>query len=164
MTTKETAFNPDELERDFWKDADKRAGWDDLEPGESFVTRPVTLTIELIQRFALAFGDKNPLYFDEKFASGSRFKGLIAPPSIHALMLFACTGHQYFMRTPGTVNMGQTWWINAPVRPGDTITLECRCLDKFIRKGRTIAIHDNVFRNQRGEIVCSGRGRTLRPY
>ena len=157
-------FDPESFETDFWKDAESRAGWDDLEPGQTLVSRPVTMTKEIIQRFAKAIGDENPLYFDEEYARKTRFGGLISPPSIHALFLFACTGHDHFMRTPGTVNMGQNWWLHRPVRPGDTITLECRCLDKLIRKGKTFAIHDNVFRNQHGQVVCSGRGWTMRPF
>ena len=157
-------FDPKAFEADFWKDAESRAGWDDLEPGRTLVSRPVTITKELIQRYAKAIGDENPLYFDEAFAKKTRFKGLISPPSIHALLLFACTGHDHFMRTPGTVNMGQNWWIHRPVRPGDTISLECRCLDKLARKGKIFAIHDNVFRNQHEEVVCAGRGWTMRPY
>ena len=157
-------FDPGSFETDFWKEADQRAGWDDLEPGRTLTSRPVTITREMIQRFAKSIGDENPLYFDEEYAKKTRFGGLISPPSIHALLLFACTGHDHFMRTPGTVNMGQNWWIHRPVRPGDNISLECRCLDKVIRKGKTFAIHDNVFRNQHGEVVCSGRGWTMRPY
>ena len=157
-------FKPDEFETDFWKEADVRAGWDELEPGVVLRSQPVTITKEIIQRYARSIGDENPLYFDEAFAKSTRFGGLIAPPSIHALFLFACTGHDHFMRTPGTINMGQNWWLHRPVRPGDTITLEARCLDKLIRKGNTFAIHDNVFKNQNDEVVCSGRGWTMRPY
>lgn len=158
------AFDPQTFETDFWKDAENRAGWDDLEPGVILKSRPVEITKAIIQRFARSIGDDNPLYFDEAYAKGTRYSGLIAPPSIHALFLFACTDHDHFMRTPGTVNMGQNWWLHRPVRPGDTITLVSRCLDKLIRKGKTFAIHDNVFRNQRDEVVCSGRGWTMRPY
>ncbi len=157
-------FDKETFETDFWKDADSRSGWDDLEPGKTLESRPVTITKEIIQRFARAIGDENPLYFDEDYAAKSRFSGLISPPSIHALFLFACTDHDHFMRTPGTVNMGQNWWLQCPVRPGDTLTLECRCLDKVIRKGKIFAIHDNVFRNQHGDVVSAGRGWTLRPY
>lgn len=157
-------FDPEGFETDFWKDAESRAGWDDLEPGKTLNSHPVTITKEIIQRFARSIGDENPLYFDEEYAKNSRFGGLIAPPSIHALFLFACTDHDHFMRTPGTVNMGQNWWLQRHVRPGDTVTLESRCLDKLIRKGKTFAIHDNVFRNQHGDVVCSGRGWTMRPY
>jgi 3-hydroxybutyryl-CoA dehydratase len=158
------AFDPASFETNFWKDEEQRAGWDDLEPGRTLTSRPVTITREMIQRFARAIGDENPLYFDEEYAKNTRFGGIISPPSIHALLLFACTGHEHFMRTPGTINMGQTWWLERPVRPGDTIALECRCLDKLIRKGRILAIHDNVFRNQHGQVVCAGRGWTMRPY
>jgi len=158
------AFDPDSFEVDFWKESDARAEWDDLEPGLTMASRPVTITEEMIRRFARAIGDDNPLYYDRSYAETTRFKGIIAPPSIHALFLFACTGHDHFMRTPGTINMGQNWWLHRPVRPGDTLTLESRCLDKLIRKGKTFAIHDNVFRNQHGEVVFSGRGWTMRPY
>lgn len=157
-------FKPESFETDFWKAAEERAGWDDLEPGKTLETRPVTITLEMIQRYARSIGDLNPLYFDEEYAKNSHYGGLISPPSIHALFLFACTGHDHFMRTPGTVNMGQNWYLQRPVRPGDTISLEARCLDKVIRKGKIFAIHDNVFRNQHGEVVCSGRGWTMRPY
>ena len=157
-------FDPEAFESNFWKEAEKRAGWDDLEPGRTLSSRPVTITKEMIQRYARAIGDDNPLYFDEEYAKRTRFKGLISPPSIHAIFLFACTGDDHFMRTPGTINMGQNWYLQKPVRPGDTVTLETRCLDKLIRKGKTFAIHDNVFRNQHGDVVCSGRGWTMRPY
>jgi hypothetical protein len=46
---------------------------------------------------------------------------------------------------------------------GSTIRLQTRCLDKFIRKSRLFAVHDNVFFNQRDEVICSGRGTTIRP-
>ena len=164
MAEATAGFDPEGFDYDFWKDAEKRPGWDDLEPGETVASHPVKITREIIQRYARSIGDLNPLYFDEEFAKASRFGGLISPPSIHALFLFACTEHDHFMRTPGTVNMGQNWWIHEPVRPDDTITLVARCLDKVIRKGNTFAIHDNVFRNQHGDVVCSGRGWTMRPY
>ena len=47
--------------------------------------------------------------------------------------------------------------------PGDVITLQARALDKFIKRERLFVVHDNVFFNQRGEVICSGRGWTIRP-
>jgi len=35
--------------------------------------------------------------------------------------------------------------------------------DKFIKRERLFVVHDNVFFNQRGEVICSGRGWTIRP-
>ena len=48
-------------------------------------------------------------------------------------------------------------------RPGDVIRLEARALDKFIKRERLFVVHDNVFFNQHGEVICSGRGWTIRP-
>jgi 3-hydroxybutyryl-CoA dehydratase len=77
--------------------------------------------------------------------------------------MFACTPADDWMRSPGTINAGQSWSYNIPARPGDTITLQARALDKFIRKERLFCVHDNVFFNQHGQVICSGRGQTIRP-
>jgi acyl dehydratase len=77
--------------------------------------------------------------------------------------MFSCTPADDWMRSPGTVNAGQSWSYNIPARPNDTIRLEARALDKFIKRERLFVVHDNVFFNQHGEVICSGRGWTIRP-
>jgi 3-hydroxybutyryl-CoA dehydratase len=151
------------FENDFWKNAEKRKTWDDIVPGELRRTHPVTLTRDAIQRFARAVGDLNPLYFDGGYAQASPYGGFIAPPSIHILLMFACTSDDDWMRTPGTINAGQSWFYNVPARPGDTVTMVARALDRFVKKQRLFVIHDNVFYNQDGDVICSGRGWTIRP-
>lgn len=151
------------FETDFWKHAAARKSWDELVPGEPRRTLPYVLTLEAIQRYCRSVGDLNPLYFDEAYAARSRYGGLIAPPAIHILLMFACTPPDDWMRSPGTINAGQSWSYNLPARPADVIRLEARCLDKFIRRERLFAVHDNVFFNGRGEVICSGRGWTIRP-
>jgi hypothetical protein len=42
---------------------------------------------------------------------------------------------------------------NIPARPNDVITLQARALDNS----------SNVFFNQHGDVICSGRGWTIRP-
>jgi 3-hydroxybutyryl-CoA dehydratase len=153
----------DKFERDFWKNAEKRKTWDRIVPGELRRTIPVILTKEAIQRFARAIGDLNPLYFDEEYAKKSPYGGLIAPPTIHILLMFACTPDDDWMRTPGTINAGQSWFYNVPARPGDAIRLVGKALDRFIRKERLFVIHENVFYNQKDDVICSGRGWTIRP-
>jgi 3-hydroxybutyryl-CoA dehydratase len=151
------------FETDFWKDAQLRKTWDAIVPGEPRRTIPYTLTLEAIQRYCRVVGDLNPLYFDEDHARRSPYGGLIAPPAIHILLMFACTPADDWMRSPGTVNAGQSWSYNKPARPGDVIRLEARALDKFIRNDRLCVVHDNVFFNQHDEVICSGRGWTIRP-
>jgi acyl dehydratase len=151
------------FETDFWKDVARRKTWDTIVPGEPRETRPVTLTKELIAKFAAGVGEDNPLYFDEDYAKSTIYGGIVAPPSIHILLMFACTNTDDWMRSPGTINASQSWFYNVPARPGDTIHMRGTALDRFIKKDRLFVIHDNVFTNQRGEVVCTGRGWTIRP-
>lgn len=153
----------DAFEKDFWKGWEKRKSWDEILPGELRPSNPLTLTKEMVQTFARSIGDLNPLYFDEEYARNSPFKGLISPPSIHAFLLFACTSNEDWMREPGTINAGQAWYYNVPARPGDTIRLVCKALDKFIKKERLFVVHENTFYNQNDEVICVGRGWTIRP-
>ncbi len=60
-------FRQDTFEKDFWKDWEKRKTWDEIQPGELRPAVEVTLTKEMIQNFARAIGDMNPIYFDEEF-------------------------------------------------------------------------------------------------
>jgi hypothetical protein len=70
--------------------------------------------------------------------------------------MFSWTLADACMRSPGTVNAGQSWSYNIPARPSDVIRLEARALGKFIKRERLFVVHDNVFFNQRGEVICSG--------
>ena len=91
------------------------------------------------------------------------YGGLIAPPSIHILLMFSCTPADDWMRTPRHRQCRPVVELQHPARPGDTITLQARALDKFIKRERLFVVHDNVFFNQHGEVICSGRGQTIRP-
>ena len=46
------------------------------------VQEPIIWEVErgAIKRFAEAVGDPNPLYFDEEYAKGTRYGGIVAPP------------------------------------------------------------------------------------
>ena len=39
-------------------------------------------------------------------------------------------------------------------RPGDTVRMVARALDRFIKKDRLFVIHDNVFYHQDDEVIC----------
>ena len=151
------------VETDFWKHQSVRKIWDDIIPGEPRKTLLHILTQEEIHRFCRAVGDMHPLYFDDEYAKKAGYAGMIAPPHIHVLLMFTCTPIDDFMRSPGTINAGQSWTYKVPARAGDTIRLEARALDKFIRKGRLFLVHDNVFFNQHDQVICAGRGQTIRP-
>ncbi len=153
---------PEESERarapDFTVRDQERKHFDEIVIGEEIPTKPCTLTREMIQEYAESIEDHNPLYFDEEYAKRSPFGGLIAPPTIHALLLFECTLDEDDCRATGVINMGQTWSYNLPARPGDTITLKRTLRDKHVRRNRLWVQHENVFTNQDGAVICSGGG------
>ena len=76
------------FETDFWKDEGNRKGWDDIIPGQARKTIPYILTLEAIQKYCKVVGDTHPLYFDEVYAKSTPYKGIIAPPAIHILLMF----------------------------------------------------------------------------
>ena len=102
-------FDWEDFEQDFWKNAGQRKTWDQIIPGELRNTVPVTLTREVIRRFAEGIGDPNPLYIDEAYAKTTPFGGIIAPPSIHIMLMFACTAEDDWMRSPGTINASRAY-------------------------------------------------------
>src|SRR4029079_8974375 len=151
------------FETDFWKDANLRKAWDDIVPGAPRKTIPYTLTREAIELYCKSVGENHPIYFDEAYAKTTRYGGVMAPPWIHIRLMFSCTPADDWMRSPGTVNAGQSWSYNIPARPNDVIRLEAPALDKLLRRERLFVVHDNVFFNQHGDVICSGRGWTIRP-
>ena len=92
------------FETDFWKDANLRKVWDDIVPGAPRATIPYTLTKEAIELYCKSVGEDHPIYFDEAYAKTTRYGGLIAPPSIHILLMFSCTPADDWMRSPGTMS------------------------------------------------------------
>ena len=49
---------------------------------EMRITSPDEIGKAGIRSFAQAQGDMNPLYYDEEYASGTRYGGIIAPPTL----------------------------------------------------------------------------------
>ncbi len=152
------------FETDFWKDANLRKVWDDIVPGEPRKTIPYTLTREAIELYCKSVGEDHPIYFDEAYARTTGYGGLIAPPSIHILLMFSCTPADDWMRSPGHRQCRAVLELqHSGASRATSSRLQARALDKFIKRERLFVVHDNVFFNQHGEVICSGRGWTIRP-
>jgi 3-hydroxybutyryl-CoA dehydratase len=134
-----------QFETDFWKDAKSREVWDEIVPGEQ--RKDLALYARLGGHRPVLQGDRrNQGTLSRRSRGESRpLRGLVAPPSIHILLMFCCTPAVDWMRSPGTVNADQSWSYNISARPGDVITLQARALDKFIKRERLFVVHDNVF-------------------
>jgi len=97
-------------------------------------TRSMTVTSDIVQRYAELTGDYNPLHFDEEFASGTRFgrlisQGGIAVGLVHALAAMDLPG-------AGTVFTDQQRVFPAPVYIGDTITVEGHITERLESRNR----------------------------
>ena len=83
-------------------------------------SRSITLTQEHVDKFAEISGDRNPLHFDEDFASKTKFGKLVVQGGLTTGLLHALVAMD--MPGPGTVFLSQDWKFTAPVFIGDTIT------------------------------------------
>lgn len=115
-------------------------------------SRSMTVTSDIVQRYAELTGDFNPLHFDEEFAPKTRFGRLISQGGIvvglvHALVAMDLPGS-------GTVFTEQKWIFPAPVYIGDTITVEGRVTDW--RESRNRGEMEFVVVNEDGVEVLTG--------
>ena len=131
-----------------------------------------------IRYFAVATGDKNPLYSDEAVASLSRHRGIIAPPTM------VCETGQFYVAPQSTdgylghrwdlpidsdrnIRGGNDYEFFQPVRPDDTITVTWRIVDIYERETRkggsmVFIISEGRYSNQRGELLAINRETMIR--
>jgi 3-hydroxybutyryl-CoA dehydratase len=119
--------------------------------------RTFRVTDETVETFAQACGDRNPLHFDEVFASGTRFGGRIAHGMLTAGFISAVIGND--LPGAGSVYLGQDLRFRAPVRPGDEVRCEVVVAEVDARGRATLETRAWV-----GEtLVVDGTARVLVP-
>jgi acyl dehydratase len=113
------------------------------------------ITAREVELFADLTGDRNPLHFDEGFASGTRFGRLVAPGGVTAGLFNALVAMK--LPGPGSVFLRQEWDYPAPVFIGDTVTAEAEVIesrrDKPITRLRCTARREDGVEVLRGECV-----------
>ena len=141
------------------------ATFDNLSAGDVIDGPKFAVSRESIHLFCDASLDYNPLHLDDDFMKGNFGKTNFGGIIMHGMNNFGLISRMItdWAYPRGAIHRRlETRWVK-PVRPGDTITLQARALDKFVKKDRLFVVHDNVFFNQKGEVICSGRGWTIRP-
>ena len=115
-------------------------------------TRSLTLTAEEVEAYARITGDRNPLHFDENFASRTKFGRLVVQGGLTTGLLHALVAMD--MPGPGTVFLSQNWKFTAPVFIGDTITAEAEVLS--VHKAKPVCQLRISVRRHDGEQVLEG--------
>lgn len=130
------------------------AGWTPPDVGAK-ATWTRTITGEDVVAYASITGDRNPLHFDEAFASATRFGELVVHGGLTAGLFNALVAQE--LPGPGSVFIHQEWDYTAPVRPGDTVTAEAEVIearaDKPITRLRCIARRQDGVEVLKGECV-----------
>ena len=129
-------------------------GWDPPPAGKRAEwTREITA--REVELFAELTGDRNPLHFDEDFASRTRFGRPVAQGGVTAGLFNALVAMR--LPGPGSVFLHQEWDYPAPVFIGDTVTAEAEVIesraDKPITRLRCVARRQDGVEVLRGECV-----------
>lgn len=134
------------------------------------------ITALMFQRYAVAVGDLNPIYFDEEAARAAGHPGIVAPPNFLTSVLGWEAGPpEGDLLEDGTepknlvpeiqglrlMGGGHELTLGQPVRPGDVVTARRRLVDLYQREARfgtlTFAISEIVYTNQRDEHLVTCR-------
>jgi len=137
--------------------------------GKEFGPKVYEVEKGAIRKFAEAIEDPNPLWQDEEFAKKTGYGGIVTPPTFcSSLPIIETQEVLMTMECPlkGVLNLGTELEFHQPLRPGDTITVTDRVADIREREGksgkRVIITIETTYRNQRGEIVITGRQTGMR--
>ena len=122
-----------------------------LQSGET-ASRTVTITDDMIRRFAEVTGDTNPVHLDDDYAAGTRFGRRIAHGMIAAGLISATLAND--LPGPGTVYLNQSLKFKLPVYPGDTVTATVEVLK--VREDKPIVTLSTICTNQDNAVVLEG--------
>jgi acyl dehydratase len=114
--------------------------------------RTRTVRDQDIELFTELTGDRNPLHYDERAATDSRFGGIIVQGGVTSGLLNAVVAED--LPGPGSVFLHVEWDFKAPVRPGDEITAEVEVLEA--REDKPLTSLRTTITNQEGTIVLDG--------
>jgi acyl dehydratase len=129
--------------------------FDDLKPGDAFVTAAQEVGLDDVRRFAAEF-DPQPFHLDDAAARDTIFGGLAASgwhTAAVTMKLLVTSGPKL---ANGIVGAGSEIEWKAPVRPGDVLHVESQVLELIpsrSRPDRGIVVLQSRTLNQRSEVV-----------
>ena len=111
-----------------------------------------------LEEFGAASTDRNPVHFDEAYASQTPFQGRIAHGMLTAAFVSAVLGNR--LPGPGTIYLSQTLKFRAPVRIGDVVRVEVEVVD-YDQERRGTVLSTRAFVGQ--TLVLDGEAKTIAP-
>lgn len=126
---------------------------------EQTFEKQVTVTAAMINGFAEATGDNNPIHLDETYAQGTLFKTRIAHGMLQAGILSGILGMEF--PGIGTIYLSQTLRFTQPVFIGDRVTFHLKVLEVDTEKNRLRL--ETVCANQHGNTVLTGEALVMPP-
>ena len=124
---------------------------------------PLTFDVEKqrLRFFAIATGQKDPVYFDESFAKQKGHPSLLAPPTF-----LTTVGNeqdnplQYIadlsIDIGKILHAGQLYKYHQPIYAGDIITMESQIVDMYDKKNGALQFveFESIYTNQDNVIVA----------
>jgi acyl dehydratase len=134
------------------------------------------ITALMFQRYAIAVGDLNPIYFDDAAARAAGYPGIVAPPNFLTSVLgwqpgpaepdLLDDGTEPGMLVPELRGLrlmggGNELTFGKPVRPGAIVTARRKLVDLYRREAKfgelIFSISDVVYTDQDGERLVTCR-------
>ena len=119
------------------------------------ISLTVTVTDDMVRKFAELSGDFNPIHLDEEYAKTTVFKRRIA----HGMLTGAFISRLLATLVRGGVYLSQTMKFVNPVYLDDVITVEATVTG--VREEKGIGTLETIARNQKGENVVKGEAIVL---
>ena len=131
---------------------------DQIKIGDSAqISNAITETV--INDFAKATGDFNPIHLDQTYAEKTYFKGRIAHGVLSVGYISSVLGN--LLPGPGGILLSQDVKFLAPVRIGDVITAKAEVIE--LNPGKNRVKFKTTCTNQKGEVVVDGTAWSLCP-
>lgn len=135
--------------------------FNEMHVGMSFPQVEFEVTRELVEKYAAAMGDDNPIFYDAAAARQAGFEGAIAPPTIvciYAIPSALLSGfNPKVIPPPGNIHYRQEYKFLNAARIGDTIRVKSVVANKETRKGKKYVTIECHYENQDGEKIAVGR-------
>jgi len=135
--------------------------YDDLQPGDEWVSRARTITETDVVNFAALTGDYDPLHVDHEFARNTPFRQPIAHGLLGLSMMAGLSSGFPAVKTDAFVQLSE-WRFVKPIFFGDTVHVVTSVTSKQPtgrRRGKVLWKRQLV--NQHDEVVQEGVLETL---